>query len=473
MKVSNPTSRNHCALLQFPVLCSCILALACAPGTLRAQEETAGAPPTRQGLQVRTVSAYEVYYSNSLPSTGGFLPGGANLPSDVGVGGSTEINWSKFSERSTFSLTYTPSYTARVRYSSLDALNHALLFNTSTRFAPRWDFSFSVSGNYMSQEQALFNSGSLSNVASVPSTFNDLASAVLTNNYAGNPQLGVALTNSPLVESPVRTLLYGSRMFTSSATASLSYSFSPRLSMSFTGGGSRSQHVSDDQTIATGNSYLLLDTTSANAGVSLNYSLSPRTQIGASANTSRTVSQQQDAYITTSQFTFGRTLSRRWLTQLHGGIGFTNPVRQLTSYKISTTPHPAAGGSLGFKTLSSTILGSFDHTVSDSYGLGASTSNNANAAYRWHRHGTPWSLQGSFGWQRMEGNGIQNTSGWQASAGWDRMLRTGLILSVQYAYLNYSGGFASSGATQSSLYKTSQSALRVSIVWTPQSGIFQ
>lgn len=436
-------------------------------GGLLAQDVNASAPATLQkgGFQIRSLSAYAVYYSSSLPNTnGGYQPSSANLGSDQGGGGSAVIEWTKFTERSTFSLTYTPSYTGRVRYSSLNSFNHSLSWNAIRKLAPRWSFSFSVAGDLSSMEQSAFSPTTLSNVVSTPSTFEDLAAAMLSskfaNNFANNPQLANTLTTAPLVESPLRNLLYGERMFTSSAQASLSYSHSPRLSVTFNGGGGRTQHVSDGQSSPTFNTYLIPDTTSSNATATISYSLSPLTQLGGTVTTTRISSFLQNAYTSTALFHLGRTFGRRWLMQLHAGAGVSHFTRQ-TSYTLSTTPHPAAGGDLGFKTFSHTFLASYDRTVSDSYGLGAATSSTANASWRLGRPGRAWWLESSAGWQQLGGNSLANTSGWHSSAGFGRAVGTRLVLLTQYSYLRYSG------LLQKSAYSLSQNAVRISLVWTP------
>jgi hypothetical protein len=414
------------------------------------------------GPQILSISAYGAYYSHGLPETGSALQtNSANLPSDVGGGGSIVFGWSKFTERTTFSLSYTPSYAAQVRYSSLDALNHAFSFNASRKLTPRWTLGFSVAANYSSLEESLFAPTQLSNVAAVPSNFSQLSSALLSENFTGNQQLGVALTNSPLVESPIASLLYGQRIFTGSARSTLSYSFSPRLSVTFSGGGGRTQYLSQNRTSAAGTPALISNTTSGNAGVALTYSFSPVTQLGGTVTTNRVSSSLEDTYTTTSQATFGRTIGRQWVIQLHGGVGVTNLVGQ-TSYVVATKPLPAAGGSLAFKTTSHTILGSFDRTVSDPYGLGASTSSTGTATWRWRHPGSFWSLQSSFSWQQLQGNALASTSGWRATAAVNRAFGPHFDMLWQYTYLNYSGGL------QTSVYTLSESAVRVSILWTPQ-----
>jgi hypothetical protein len=431
-----------------------------ATGALMAQDAMP-APVRKGGMQIRSVSAYTAYYSNGLGETGALQPGAGNLLSDVGFGGSALLEWTKFSERSTFSLNYTPSYTGRVRYSSLNALNHAFSVNASRKLAPRWTFGLHIAGDYSSLEQSLFTPTTLGNVASVQASFDDLAAAMLSSKFSNNPQLGFALTSAPLVESPVRNLLYGQRMFTTSGQASLSYSYSPRLTITLNGGASRSQHVSESGASSTQNSFLIPNTTSGNASFAISYSLSPNTQLGGTVTATRTSSSLADLYTTASTTSLGRTLGRRWLFQVHGGVGVTTPVRQ-TNFKLSTTPRPMAGASLAFKTFSHTVLGSFDRAVNDSYGLGAATSNTGQFTWRWGRPGSGWWFESSIAAQQLQGGAsLADTSGWQGSTGLGRAVGKHLVLHTQYAYMHYSGGL------QRSANHLSQSAIRVSMVWTP------
>ena len=433
-----------------------LLFLGCAVRSLTAQD--IAPPPPRGGLQIRSVSAYFDYYSAALPTGGGLQPS-AKLLSDGAGGASVQVGWVKFSDRTTASFMYTSSVTGHARYSEWNAWNHAFSFNTSHKLAGRWTFGVAASGDFSTQEQSLFSSTTLSNVASVRSNFDDLASAMLTSKFT-NPQLASALTSAPLVDSPLRNLLYGQRMFTLGVQSSLSHSYSPRLSVSFQAGGGRSQHVSENQQGANRNSYLIPDTTSANAGMTVSYSLSRHTQLGGSVTANRIFSSLQDAYTTTSLATLGRTLTRRWILQIHGGVGVTKPVRQI-SFRVSTAPHPAGGGSLVFKTLSQTVLGSFEHTVSDSYGLGAAATSAAGASWRWRRPGRSWWLESSASWEQLHGNALGNTSGWHTTGGLGRIIGAQVVLLAQYAYQNYSGRL------QNTLYSQDQSSVRLSLVWSP------
>lgn len=436
-----------------------------APAQLTTQGSTTPSALPPSGPQILSVSLYAVYYSSSVPETGSTLQvNSANLSSAVGGGGSIVFGWLKFTQRTTFSLSYTPSYTAQTQYTSLNALNHAFSMNIARKLSPRWRLGFSAAANYSTITESLFAPTELSNVAAVPSTSSQFSGALLSGNFTGNQQLGVALTNSPLVESPLANLLYGQQVFTSSAQSTLSYSISPRLSVTLTGGGGRTQYISQNQATTPGTPPVLSNTTSGTAGATLSYSLSPVTQLGGTVTTNRISSSLIDAYTTTSLATFGRTLGQQWVLQLHGGVGFTNPVGQ-NYYAVPTKPLPAAGGSLAFKSTSHTLLGSIDHSVSDSYGLGSSSNSTATVAWRWRRYGSRWSLQSSLSWQQLQGNAVVNTSGWRATAGLNREFGPHLSMLWQYTYLKYSGGL------ETSVYSFSESAVRVSMIWTPQPNI--
>jgi hypothetical protein len=435
---------------------------------LRAQENVAATvapPPPQGGFEIRTASVFLDYYSSTLP--GGFSTS-TPLLSDVAGGGSAQIGWSRFRERSSISVTYTPSYIGRVRYSTLNSLNHALSLNLSEKIAPRLTVRFSGAADYSSLAEYIFSPSTFSTVASAPSSFDELAAAVLTSKFTNNPQLGSILTSAPLLESPVRNLLYGQRMFTSAVQTSLSYSYSPRLSLTVDAGANRNEHVSGSQP-GVQNAFLLPNTTSGGAGFTISYSLSPRTELSGSASTTRTSSSLYDSYSTTSLVTLGRVLGRRWFAQIHGGVGFTNPVRQGVAgasppIAYSTVPHPSGGGTLGVKTFTTTLLASVDHTVSDAYGLGASSTSTANAGWRWRRPGASWWLESSVGWQQLQGGNLEAMSGWHAMAGFGRVIGH-LMLLTQYAYLEYSGTY------QRTSYNPSQNAVRCSLVWTPQASV--
>jgi hypothetical protein len=284
-----------------------LLLLYPATGMLWSQESTDQAL-TQSGLHVESLSGYAVYYSSGLPE-GSVQPTGVQLPSDLGLGGSALLEWTHTGEKSQVLLTYTPSYTGRLRFAAWNALNHSLSFNASRHFG-KWKFGFAARGDLSNLSEFLFSPTVFASVAAVPGTFSDLAAAVLTGTFT-NAQFASLLTGAPVVESPARNLLFGERMFTSAMKTSLSYAPSPRLSVTLGASADRTQHLSDNQSGAQQNSYLLPMTTSAGADLSVSYSRSPRTQLGASVSSVRVISTIQDVYATTAKASLGRTMGRR------------------------------------------------------------------------------------------------------------------------------------------------------------------
>ena len=140
-----------------------------APAQLTAQGSTTPQVLPPSGPQILSVSAFAAYYSSSAPETAGstLQVNSASLPAEVGGGGSIVFGWSKFTERTTFSMNYSPSYAAQTQYTSLNALNHAFSLNIARKLDPRWRLGFSVDANYSTITESLFTPTEASNVAAV------------------------------------------------------------------------------------------------------------------------------------------------------------------------------------------------------------------------------------------------------------------------------------------------------------------
>src|SRR6185503_12658076 len=147
------------------------------------------------------------------------------LKGDGMFGAGAALGWSRRTKKTNLSMSYNGGYQARIRYSELSALNHFLTLSASRQLGSKWSLGFSAASSISTYDQMLFNPTVFSSLAAYPGTFDDLASAVLTGKY-NNDQLASLLTGSPVIESPARTLFYGNRVFTSSASTSLSYAHS-------------------------------------------------------------------------------------------------------------------------------------------------------------------------------------------------------------------------------------------------------
>lgn len=454
---SRPISAAASRLRSCRARCACLAFLL---GSMTAFVHAQDGAPLGGGLKLKSVTAYFDYYSSALPNVD--VVRQAPLEADGAAGGSVQVGWTRWGERAYSSFSYTSSLIGRMRYSEWNAWNHSFAVNTHRKIAPRWALNFSAAGDFSSREQAIFSPTQLGNVASASASFDDLSAAMLSARYS-SPQLAAALANSPVSDSPVRSLLYGQRMLTVQAKSSLAYSFSPRFNMSFQSEMIRTQHVSDprDRLTQGADSYMLSNSTSGNGGIAFQYFLSAHTDLGVSVTVSRASSNLQDAYTTTSLVSLGSTVGLRWFYNIRGGIGASNPVRQ--TYPAPTQPLPAGGASLGFKTLSHTFLAAFDRTVSDSYGVGAAVTTSGSFTWRWRQPGRAWWLKGSTGWQELTGDAFGRTSGLRFILGFGRILNRHFALYTQYAYQGYSWQLRSALAAQDQM----QSAVRVSVIWSP------
>lgn len=460
--MQNMETRDHNGVKR-RALCTgwtAVLSLVAAAGALQAQEG-ANAARTPQGFAIYNISGYTVYYSASLPE-GSFPVANTNLPSDVGIGGSAQLGWTRIGEESRIVISYTPSYTGRLRLSAWNAFNHQLNFNAERKVG-RWKIGAATSADLSNLSEFMFSPTVYSTVAAAPVSFDDLASAMLAGKYT-NAQLASILTGAPLVESPARNLFYGQRMFTTALRATVSYAPTPRVLVTLNANASRYQHLSDTAADLGQSAYLIPKTTSVGAGLSVSYAQSPRTQWGVSVDSARVVSSVQDAYASSTNVSLGRTMGRSWFTQLSGGVGVITPLRN--TYIVDTHPQPVFNASLGVHLRSHTLIGSFGHAVSDSYGLGANSTNSASGTWRWHQPGRGWWIDNTLSWQHLSGNAFANVSGWRIESGYGRAVGDHSALLAQYVYLHYS-------QLDTSLATLTQNAVRVSLVWSPQPHAFR
>jgi hypothetical protein len=167
----------------------------------------------------------------------------------------------------------------------------------------------------------------------------------------------------------------------------------------------------------------------------------------------------QDSYASTAAFSIGRTISEHWFVQGRVGGGVTTYLHQ-TVATPSNIPY-TAGGSIGYKMHSHTLITSFDRSLADSYGLGSTSTDSAMAGWAWKAPGSLWSLSANFGYQRLNGVLVLRNESWRATGGIARSVNSHVFMSLQYAYLeapSIQGTVGPLGA---------QSAVIMSLTWSP------
>jgi hypothetical protein len=305
-------------------------------------------------------------------------------------------------------------------------------------------------------------------LAAAPGTFDDLAAAVLTGQYS-NDQLASLLSGVPLIESPSRTLLFGNRVFSSSGAVGLSYAHSQRLSLSFSGSYTNTQHLPDSSNNGPQYRHLVQHSSSASVGANLSYALSPRTQIGVSASGGRGFSTLQQEYVTTGNAFIGHQTGRHWFMQAHAGAGVITNLR--SNYKNTLGTRPAFGGQLGYRVYAQTFMASYNRTLGLAYGVAASDTTTVGGGWRWWRPGHTWGLSSSALEEQMRSSVFRDTRGWRATFGITKQIGTHTVVETGYSFARYSGGAlqALDSTTPGSPFKESQHAVRLTLAWYPQS----
>jgi hypothetical protein len=222
----------------------------------------------------------------------------------------------------------------------------------------------------------------------------------------------------------------------------------------------RTQHLSFGQTTDAGAPLTIPQTTSGSVSLGWGYSLSPRTHIGIDVSTSRTFSRLVDGYTAQGAFSIGRTMSEHWFVQGRVGAGVTTYTRQTVA--TPSNPPYTAGGSIGYKVRSHTLIASFDRSLADTYGLGSTSTDSAMAGWSWKAPGSLWSLSANYGYQRLNGGVEQGNDSWRATGGIARALSQHVFVSLQYAYFKVPASLAALTALTGA-----ENAVMVGLSWSP------
>jgi hypothetical protein len=433
------------------------------PGQTRGHDDL----PQNQGsvppssFRLDSISFSTGYYSSGFDPAVASVSNGSALGTDVSIGGAATIRWERPRERSDVYMTYTGDYSGHIRYSGWRSLNHRFSLNVNRRLS-RWDFRFSLAANSTTMDQLLFTPNTLSEVATVPATFDDLTTSIMRGTFR-NRALAPVLTTAQPVTSPT-LLFYGSRTLSAAAQATISTRLTSRTTFQINAGATHSQGLpfnTPGLPEVTGSTSLFHATT-LNVGVGISHSLSPRTEVAVNFTTSRTISRLQDTLYNIGSVSLTRTLSERWFASVHGGGGNRDSIRQ------TNTPQALqyqAGAGLGFKTFAHTLLGSYDRSFADPYGLGASATISSMGAWNYGRPDSVWRFRVSVGQQQVQSASFRTLESWQATMILQRALSTHTAIAAQYGYMRYSGG------PSTTTDAISPSAVRLTVIWAPGLGL--
>lgn len=373
--------------------------------------------------------------------------------------GAASFGWSNRAEKSNFSITYSPSYVQSFRASNYTSLNHSMSMSFGRALGRKWTLGGSASGLVNDFQQLVFAQSPYGGLASVPASFDELFAAILTGRST-NVTLSQLINAAPLAGSPESAFLYGGRLFSLSASASLGYAISSRSTISGSFQAIRSQSLNDRHDAPGITPRSAVPSTSAGvANLGWTYALSPRTTVGVSLSSARTLSAFQDAYSSSVNLTIGRALSRRWFVQGSVGAGSISPVRE--TFNPTRNVQHQFGAGLGYKLYAHTFVGSYSRSISDAYGLGANATEASTAAWTWKRPGRGISVSAAYGYSRLIGPAFPTPGSWSGQIAVSRVLNDHLVMSAGFSYAQFPRSILISGQN------SGLTGVNVSLNWSP------
>ena len=372
--------------------------------------------------------------------------------------GATSLGYLHVAPRSSFNLTYTPSYYRRLDSLHQQSFTENLSMSVHHGLGAKWDWQASLNGDDSDITSFLFSPAPATLVSANQSSFEDLSAASL-GGQVSNPQLS-GILNTPASAGPARFLVYGSRLVSATATTGLTYNKSDRLTFNFDVGASHFERF-DGQG---GPGVVNPRTWSERAAARMSYALSPRTYLTADADTSHTFSQYSNTYLARGILGVGRILSPRWFVDVHGGGSGVFQGSGSSSIAVINRRSYNVSGNLGFRTTSQTLMGNYGRSIFNPYGLGPQVTETYSGSWYWRRTGSPWAAYANGTRQRFLGSNplLGNLSGWNGAAGVSRELSRQFSLTASYGYFENSALQA-----DQSLIKLSRYAARLTLVWAP------
>jgi hypothetical protein len=411
-----------------------------------------------EGPHLYGVSANSSYSSYDFHSAVGTASTGRTTRTTYGV--SATAGWQRFRGQTNFSVRYTGGYNGNVQYSNRNALHHSLVLGLARPLGRKWVFDLSATGLESDLSQQVFEPNNLVLLTQSGASFDDLAASQAIGQFS-SIQNGLVLGGAGPT-SAMRALLLGNRVLTYTFNTGLSYAYSSRLTFSFGSFALGGQHRTTDLASNISQNYVLPRTLGGTASASMSYSLSPRTSLSVSVGQNYTSSRYQKSMGTSPTFSLGRKMGKNWFLRGNAGVFISENIQQIVG-----TPPPARqatwGGSLGFRTHSNSFVGSYDRagqSIGDAAAtVGKNTIIRASWSWRPPRHG--WNFNVNYSRTDTGNTGYLTIAGWQAGAGLNRSLGWNMVLAFNYAYLSSHSNFLGLGN------QVNINSARVSLGWAP------
>lgn len=411
-----------------------------------------------RGLQIYNISVSSSYSTGAFGvGLGGLLPN----PEDTHVvvlQASTGVGYVREGIKGSFSIEYSPAYARGLRLSKYSSFNQSLSLAGQRRWT-KWTWASSARAMVNDFNQLLFMQNRFGRLTMARTGFDEFAAAILSGSSA-DILLAQAAAGGGMAASPETAFVFGNRFLSASAQTSLSYAPSPRSSFTLSLAATRMQNLPGGE--APGNLgpvTTLPRTTAGNVNFGWGYALTPRMNLSVNASTGRVFSLLQDAYVSRTGVSLGRTLSRSWFVQGSVGAGKITPLKD--SLGASRSVQREYSGSVGYKVFSHTFLGSYGRAVADIYGLGANATETSGGGWSWQRPGASYGVTANAGYSRLVGPVFQRTSSWSANASFGKRLTSTISMTAAYTYSQFPESLLLLTGTRA------QQGVILSVGWSP------
>jgi hypothetical protein len=335
--------------------------------------------------------------------------------------------------RSSYNFRYTPAYMRRFKFSDNSALSQTLSFSTGRSLAPRLNWTFGVTGADMSSDQLAFSTANEVSNLTVPTTFDQFLSGVLGGRFT-NDQVASLLTGTVLTTSPLDPVLYGRRSLTTGAATGLSYSISPRASVSFNVNASMGRWIRENGSSTDSNANIPGWNKGVSGSLGLSYDLSSRTFLTVSGTAAHRFNASAYSLVSTS-VTAGltRILWANWVVSANAGAVRTFATDD-SALSYTARTRPVASANIGWKSTGPhSFTFSYTRPLMDSYGFGGNSSI-AKGGWRWHPAMAKWGVGASVSQSRITGSNVISATGTTGSISFMKMLNNRIDLSAGYAF---------------------------------------
>lgn len=403
-----------------------------------------------------------VYWSRNWldlpPASLSLLGPGLALSDSVGL--SAAVGYSRSKPTSSFFIRYAPSG----QYSSVygwNSVNHAGSLSYAKSLSPNLNWMVGGQGFAGNYDQFLYLPSQAAVLTSSGLTFGDLSSAFLNGSYSSQ-DIASLISGSSAIDTSAQRYFYGTRFWSAGLSTSLSYTYSPRLTFSMSANVHHDQRLTDSANLAGNPSSLLYESTAATGTLNANYSLTAKTTLGLALNGGHAFTDYDSTYNASAVLSVGH----RWnhvFARIHGGA-----VEQWVAYSsVSSTlsqPSAAFGGSLGISTTAHTLIGTYNRTVGNSYGIPDQFTETSTLTWNWARPNQKWGVQAAFSAYHISFPS-GNFWGYRGNAGIGRALGRGIAVQAQYVYdTNRGSPFPNSYLP---IDVGNLQGVRVSLSWSP------